>query len=31
LLDGLVLARMSGAELDVEPIVALVLETLRPR
>jgi AcrR family transcriptional regulator len=31
LLDGLVLARTSGAELDVEPVVSLVLETLRPR
>jgi AcrR family transcriptional regulator len=31
LLDGLVLARMSGAELNVERIIALVLETLRPR
>jgi AcrR family transcriptional regulator len=31
LLDGLVLARMSGAELNVEPVVSLVDETLRPR
>ena len=31
LLDGLVLARTSGAELDVEPIVGLVRETLEPR
>lgn len=31
LLDGLVLARTSGAELDVEPLVALVEESLRPR
>jgi AcrR family transcriptional regulator len=31
LLDGLVLARTSGAELDVEPVVALVRETLAPR
>lgn len=31
LLDGLVLARMSGAEVDVEAIVALVRETLLPR
>src|SRR5690242_17073637 len=31
LLDGLVLARTSGAELDVEPVVALVRETLLPR
>jgi TetR/AcrR family transcriptional regulator, transcriptional repressor of aconitase len=31
LLDGLVLARTSGAELDVGPLVALVDETLRPR
>lgn len=31
LLDGLVLARTSGAELDVGPVVALVRETLLPR
>jgi hypothetical protein len=31
LLDGLVLARTSGAELDVEPLVALVHELLLPR
>jgi AcrR family transcriptional regulator len=31
LLDGLVLARMSGAHLDVEPVVALVRELLAPR
>lgn len=31
LLDGLVLARTSGAELDVEPLVKLVRETLEPR
>jgi len=31
LLDGLVLARTSGAEIDVAPIVALAEETLRPR
>jgi len=31
LLNGLVLARTSGAELDVEPLVALVRETLAPR
>jgi AcrR family transcriptional regulator len=31
LLDGLVLARTSGAELDVAPVVALVRETLVPR
>ena len=31
LLDGLVLARTSGAELEVEPLVELVHELLRPR
>ena len=31
LLDGLVLARTSGAELDVEPVVALAREALAPR
>jgi AcrR family transcriptional regulator len=31
LLDGLVLARTSGAELDVEPLVALARETLAPK
>jgi len=31
LLDGLVLARTSGAEVDVEPLVALIHELLRPR
>jgi AcrR family transcriptional regulator len=31
LLDGLVLARTAGGELDVEPLVALVRETLAPR
>ncbi len=31
LLDGLVLARTSGAALDVEPLVVLVDELLRPR
>jgi AcrR family transcriptional regulator len=31
LLDGLVLARTAGAELDVEPLVALVDELLRPQ
>jgi AcrR family transcriptional regulator len=31
LLDGLVLARTSGAELDVEPLLALVHELLLPR
>ena len=31
LLDGLVLARTSGAELDVEPLLALVHELLVPR
>jgi AcrR family transcriptional regulator len=31
LLDGLVLARTAGVELDVEPILALVRETLAPR
>jgi TetR/AcrR family transcriptional regulator, transcriptional repressor of aconitase len=31
LLDGLVLARTSGARLDVEPLVRLVRETLEPR
>src|SRR5712692_5550106 len=30
-LDGLVLARTAGSELDVEPVVALVRETLLPR
>jgi len=30
-LNGLVLVRTSGAELDVDPIVELVTETLRPR
>jgi hypothetical protein len=30
-LDGLVLARTSGAELDVAPVVALVREALLPR
>jgi AcrR family transcriptional regulator len=31
LLDGLVLARTAGAELDVEPLVALARETIGPR
>lgn len=31
LLDGLVLARTSGAELDVAPVVSLVRELLAPR
>jgi AcrR family transcriptional regulator len=31
LLDGLVLARTAGAELDVEPLVALARETLAPK
>ena len=31
LLDGLVLARTAGTEIDVEPLVTLVRETLRPR
>ena len=31
MLNGLVLARTSGVELDVEPIVTLVRETLEPR
>jgi AcrR family transcriptional regulator len=31
LLDGLVLARTAGAELDVEPLVALVHELIQPR
>ena len=31
LLDGLVLARTAGGEVDVEPVVALVRELLEPR
>jgi TetR/AcrR family transcriptional regulator, transcriptional repressor of aconitase len=31
LLDGLVLARTAGGEIDVEPVIALVRETLAPR
>jgi AcrR family transcriptional regulator len=31
LLDGLVLARTAGAELDVEPLVALAREAIAPR
>jgi TetR/AcrR family transcriptional regulator, transcriptional repressor of aconitase len=31
LLDGLVLARTAGGEVDVEPVIALVRETLAPR
>lgn len=31
LLDGLVLARTAGVEVDVEPVVALVREALEPR
>jgi AcrR family transcriptional regulator len=31
LLDGLVLARTAGAELDVKPIVKLALESITPR